>query len=783
MDSLIALRAAPPSISAADAQQLALALYGLSGQATALHGERDGNFRLTSSDGRDWLLKVMAPATDDKLVECHALALAHLAEQAPQLPVPRIILTQGNLPVGVAEMSGEHYRVLMMQFMPGEPAVATVADTALLGVIGRTLGRLDYALRGFFHASLLQPIVWDVRQSAALLAYVDYLDSPVSRQLVRTAIESVANQRAIFAALRAQAIHGDFHPCNILLNQARDACSGIIDFGDMIHAPLVFEPAVTMAEFLIQGTARLEQIGAILAGYCNVESLEGEDIDVLYDVISARIATALLVYAWRCHHDQAGAQATADSFAFAEASLAALSAIGRDTLTREWHRMAGTSSERVVPTRDASLLERRHRLLGANAELSYDEPLHLVRAAGVWLYGADGQRYLDVYNNVPHVGHSHPAVVNAVRAQASRIASNTRYLDEVVLDYAERLAATLSDGLDVCLFVNSGSEANDIAWRIAQLQTGHHGALVMSHAYHGITEAVTALSPEVRRTNAPHVECLAVPPDRQAVGNLSEQEVSSLAARDVERALAALKQRGFGLAAFFFDSAFTSNGVYDPPQAWMTAIAAAVRAAGGLIVGDEVQFGLGRSGTHFWGFDRRGCTPDIVTLGKPVGNGYPIGVVVTHREILERFQAQTGFFSTFGGNPVAAAAGLAVLNVIEHEQLMSNALQTGSYFRERLEQLAKRHEMLGELRGSGLLLGMEVLTSGRKPAPRRARAVVNDLRRRGVLIGSAGPQGHVLKLRPPIIFSREHVDYMIDALADVLANTGLSEEGEGGRGR
>ncbi len=231
-------------------------------------------------------------------------------------------------------------------------------------------------------------------------------------------------------------------------------------------------------------------------------------------------------------------------------------------------------------------------------------------------------------------------------------------------------------GLDCCLFVNSGSEANDIAWRIARAHTGRAGALVMAHAYHGITEAVTALSPALQPSSPPHVERLAAPPGAAAPG--TGAELGAAAGREAQRALEALGARGFGLAAFMLDSAFTSNGIYDPPAAWMAPITAAVRAAGGLIIGDEVQYGLGRSGSHFWGFARRGYEPDIVTLGKPVGNGYPLGVLITRRAILEAFQAQTGFFSTFGGNPVAAAAGLAVLEVIEREGLMANARATGA---------------------------------------------------------------------------------------------------------
>jgi 4-aminobutyrate aminotransferase-like enzyme len=410
----------------------------------------------------------------------------------------------------------------------------------------------------------------------------------------------------------------------------------------------------------------------------------------------------------------------------------------------------------------ADLIRRRHNALGANAELSYDQPLHLVRGEGVWVYTSDAERLLDVYNNVPHVGHAHPAVVAAITNQAKRIASNTRYLDVRIIEYVERLTATLPPDLDTCLFVNSGSEANDIAWRMAKSHTGHEGALVMTHAYHGITDAITALSPAICSNVPPHVEQLAAPALSSGAGG-PPPPMSAASESDVVNAIARLDSRGFKPAALMIDSALTSTGIFDPPPTWIAPIAAAVRKAGGLIIGDEVQFGLGRSGSHFWGFTRRGYHPDIVTLGKPVGNGYPFGVVVTRRALLEKFQRDTGFFSTFGGNPVAAAAGLAVLDVLDKERLVENARTTGDYFIRRLRELADSQPVIREVRGCGLMIGVEL------PDRAMTKRVVNGLREHGVLIGSEGPLCNVLKLRPPMPFHMEHVEIVIDALTSTLS--------------
>jgi 4-aminobutyrate aminotransferase-like enzyme len=486
-------------------------------------------------------------------------------------------------------------------------------------------------------------------------------------------------------------------------------------------------------------------------------------------------------------------------------ALEALATHGKDRLTQQWLDAAGIASVSVARDRVLSgdLVRRRHMALGANAELSYDQPLHLVRGEGVWVYTADGERLLDVYNNVPHVGHAHPTVVAAIANQAKRIASNTRYLDVRIIEYVERLTATLPSDLDACLFVNSGSEANDIAWRMAKSHTGHDGALVMKFAYHGITDAVTALSPAICPNVPPHVEQLAAPalgssvahagpwaptatatdaaaPDRAASApsahaatsdargstpnaHAESVRVAAAAEADVADAIARLAARGHTPAALIIDSALTSSGIFDPPPAWIAPIAAAVHKAGGLIIGDEVQFGLGRSGSDFWGFTRRGYNPDIVTLGKPVGNGYPLGVVITRRAILEKFQRDTGFFSTFGGNPVAAAAGLAVLEVLEKERLVENARTTGDYFISRLRELAEKYDAIADVRGSGLLIGAEVADRA------TAKRVVNGLRQRGVLIGSEGPLANVLKLRPPMPFRTEHADIVIAALTETLS--------------
>jgi 4-aminobutyrate aminotransferase-like enzyme len=300
---------------------------------------------------------------------------------------------------------------------------------------------------------------------------------------------------------------------------------------------------------------------------------------------------------------------------------------------------------------------------------------------------------------------------------------------------------------------------------MARFATGHEGALVMQNAYHGITHAVAALTPGVGQPREPHVVTIASPqPGLQTHEAAGDAQIAA-ARTDVDAALRTLAERGFEPAAFYIDTALTSSGVYDPPPAWGAAVAAGIRAAGGLIVADEVQYGLGRPGSSFWGFERRGLDPDIVTLGKPVANGYPMGVVIANRELIEAFQAKFGLFSTFGGNAVAAAAGLAVLDVLEREELMANAAGTGAYLRRQLEAVAAKHPCLGELRGAGLLYGLQVHAAGGLTARQCAKRIINVLASEArVLIGYEGPDADMLKLRPPMPFRAEHVDRVAEAI-------------------
>jgi 4-aminobutyrate aminotransferase-like enzyme/Ser/Thr protein kinase RdoA (MazF antagonist) len=782
---LLALRTAPPSLRLAEAERIARDLYGLAVSVSALPGERDCNFRLRTADTpgaaalgappgtREFVLKI-GLGTDADGCDCLVSVLDHLAEQDSTLAVPRLLPTQRGEAIGRVERDGVDYTTCLVSYLPGRLLAASRPGTGLLRNMGAALARLDGALQGFFHPSLNRRLAWDVRRLPELAEFSSYIESAATRAAVERAAAAFRAILPRLRGLRSQAIHGDCHAANLLVDG--ESVCGILDFGDMIHAPLILEPAVAMSELLTEAVVPMSSTSAVIEGYALGQTLKTCEIDVLFDIITARHAVTLLVHAWRRRHDLDGARLLERAAVNSARSLDELLHAGAHDLTRAWHAAAGTTAAvartSAAPATAAAatatptaLLARRHRLMGAGAELFYEKPLHLVRGAGVWLYDAKGRAYLDVYNNVPHVGHAHPAVVAAIQRQTALLATHTRYLHENILDYADQLTARLPAHLDACIFVNSGSEANDVAWRMAQMATGNRGALVMQHAYHGITEGAAALTPGPAKAGDPRVVTIAPPPPGlRALDESGAAELSAVA-QDADRAVGALEGRGLAPAAFFIDTAITSSGIFDPPAAWAAAVTARARAVGSLVVADEVQYGLGRSGSHFWGFERRGLEPDMVTLGKPVGNGYPMGVVVANRAMVEAFPAKFGFFSTFGGNAVAAAAGLAVLAVLDQERLMANAAASGEYLRAQLQSVAARHDSLGEVRGSGLLLGLDVLGRDGTPSSARARHIVNALASQyGVLVGYEGPHANILKLRPPMPFSREHADLLVQAI-------------------
>ncbi|HVI86684.1 MAG TPA: aminotransferase class III-fold pyridoxal phosphate-dependent enzyme [Dongiaceae bacterium] len=800
------LRAEAPQFSLAEVAAIVTRDFGLTGHLTPLYSERDQNFRLTDTHQRDWTVKVANAVEDPGVIACQIGAFAHIARIDPGLPVPhpRAAANGGHVS-RIRHANGIEHVLYVLSYLPGEIIENVKRPPGMAARLGQMLARLGRALHGYDHpAAHGRDLLWDLRQAPRFLAEVERLEKADDQALATRVLSHLRDQvLPRLGNLRHQLIHADVNEHNLLVNPAAPhEITGIIDFGDMIHAALVQDVGNLAADSMIGPQDVLGTLCGVVAGYHAVTPLTAAEIAVIFDLASARLLLAPLINRWR-------AQETPDAPGYIQiytdsclAACHALQAVGRDTATRHLRQVCGlaaaeggfaaaTSAAAGIPPAAATILRRRQQVLGPSLALFYDPPLHLVKGDGVWLSDAAGRRYLDCYNNVPHVGHCHPYVAEALISQIRLLNTNTRYLGEQVVEYSERLARSLgglgTDGkssgtqLSVCAFVNSGSEANDIAWRMARAWNGAGGGLTMEYAYHGITEAIDAFSPANSTTGriAPHIRTLVAPdpyrgPHRAANAEANGADAPGLATRyaaDADEAIASLARAGLKPAAFMVDSAFMTNGVLDVMPGYLQQVFAKVRAAGGLCIADEVQSGFGRMGGVMWGHRHHGVTPDIVTIGKPAGNGHPLGVVITRPEIMERFLAQSSFFSTFGGNNVSAAAGLAVLDVIEHEKLVQNAAETGAYFKQGLARLMAKHELIGAVRGTGLAIGVELVLdrASRLPARHQTQRLLNLMRDEGVLIGSEGVLGNILKIRPPIVFQRDHADLAIAALDHALS--------------
>lgn len=416
------------------------------------------------------------------------------------------------------------------------------------------------------------------------------------------------------------------------------------------------------------------------------------------------------------------------------------------------------------------LLERRFKLIGRNAPLFYEQPLHLVRGEDVWVYDNDGKRYLDVYNNVPHVGHCHPKVVAALTEQVKTLNTHTRYLHSNIVNYGERLVSTFDASLNMAMFTCTGSEANDLALRMTRYFTGGQGIIVTDFAYHGNSESVSELGTGFMREakTTRRVKSFPIPDTYWGVPGFSTEQLGDLYVAKVQQAIDSFAADGIKLAGILVCPDFANEGLLNVPAGFLERAVELVRKHGGLYIADEVQAGFGRTGNNWWAHQSYNVVPDIVTMGKPMGNGHPLAGLVGRADVIEHFTESSMYFNTFGGNPVSCAVGMAVMDVLEEQHLRENAVATGRYVRNALESLQSSHSAVGEVRDLGMFFGIE-LVKDNLPAPFLAKRVVNYMRDNGVLISTIGKNNSILKLRPAMTFQPEHADLLCESLDSALA--------------
>ncbi|HHU10997.1 MAG TPA: aminotransferase class III-fold pyridoxal phosphate-dependent enzyme [Intrasporangiaceae bacterium] len=728
-----------------------------------LPSERDRNILV---DDR-FVLKISNPAERIDLIDLENRALLHARAADPDLPLPDLVRTVAGAETAVVtDDTGRVCRARLITTRPGDPAEGQPITVDLAEQIGAVTARVSLALQGLFHPAADRVIDWDVRRGHHVL---DGLD-PGLLDLTPTALESLRRRCALAAEatafLPSGLNHADVTLTNVL--SIDGTVTGVIDFGDMHHTANVCDLAVTVTA-VIRNTAAIqvatlwELIRAVLTGYQRHRLLQPAEVAVLGDLILSRLALTVAISARRSRTHEANTAYIQQHDATSLRLLTDLLALTPEELTTRLHRIAGTGP---LGGPGADLLERRRSVMGGLlSPLFYTRPVEVVRGAGAYLWAADGRRYLDAYNNVAVLGHAHPAVVQAIGRQAAVLNTHSRYLHPLVVDLAERLVATMPEPIDTCLFTTSGTEANDLAWRMASAFTGGTGAITADLAYHGASAWGTDLSPGEWPVGHHPASVATFPSPR---GGTAEA-TGAAAADGVAVAADRLRQAGRRPALLLVDCGFTSAGILDAPTEFMQGLVAGAHEQGALFLADEVQVGFGRIGPPLWRFAAQGVLPDIVTLGKPMGAGYPVGAVLTRREIADALARDYEYFSTFAATPVAAAAGLAVLDTLQESGLPEHAVVSGDVLRSRLREMAVTDTRLGAVRGSGLIAGVDIVGGDGDPDPSLAARIVDGLADSGVLAGRTGPGGTVLKVRPPLVWREPQVDEFVAALTDVLA--------------
>ena len=744
-------------------------LYGIENPSLQdLEGYDSVNFRVITEGGQKFVWKQNPDLPLERaFLEAENQVLSALSATLPyDFPVPqkdcrgRLLSVTGN-PAGGRTL----HRLLT--FVEGDFFDRVTPTPGLFASLGTFLARLDRTLLDFRHPGIeARRLQWDLQYLQLPLRHLSHIDNPRQRKLVEYFYLQF-NEVVVpkLSSLRRSVIHGDANEQNLLTTGGR--VSGIIDFGDMSYTPLVNEVAIALTYAMMGKADPLTWAGHVLRAYTAELPLEKEEVDLLYYLVAGRLCASV------CNAAHAKTlKPDSDYITISEKPawemLATWLTLNPRAATAAFADAAGL--EKAAPPDMERELARRKACFSRALSVSYAEPLKMEKAAFQYMYDAAGTTYLDLYNNIPHVGHCHPKVVRAGQAHMARLNTNTRYLYDPLTDYSERLLAMFPEPLNKIFYVNSGSAAADLAIRLARTHTGRKPIMVLEHGYHGNTVTGIEISAyKFEHTGGPgqlkHILKAAIPDAYR--GTYRGAGAGEKYAAD---AVALLEPGDRNPAAFICEPIIGCGGQVPLPEGYLETLYPVLRARGAVCISDEVQTGFGRLGKWFWGFEMQKVVPDIVLLGKPMGNGHPLAAVVTTDAIAHSFENGLEFFSSFGGNSVACATGLAVLDVLEEENLPQNALETGAYLKASLTDLKKKFPAIGDVRGAGLFLGIEFVKDPETIEPDTALAgqVKNRLRASRILVGTDGPFKNVIKIKPPICFDKKDADIFLRALEEAL---------------
>jgi ethanolamine-phosphate phospho-lyase len=672
--------------------------------------------------------------------------------------------------IKILNIKGEKQICRMLTFLEGEFLGDIKHTKQLIQSFGDTLAATDLKLRGFKNYTIAaKQWEWDIQYLTLNEKYIDAIQQPNDRNLVRYFFQQFKeNVIPIAPTLRKQIIHNDANDWNVLATNGE--ISGIIDFGDLAHTFLINELAAAIPYVCFNKEHPLEWASLVIKSYHKKLPLQEKEVKVLYYLIAAR----LLISVCNSAHSKVNDP---------ENSYASISEKSAWKLLYHWLTINPVNAENTfriaidlppleTPSVD-QVIQKRYAHISPLLSLSYDQPIHMVGAAFQYMYGADGQTFLDAYNNIPHVGHSHPRVVASGQRQMAKLNTNTRYLYDQLADYAEKVLSKFPEKLNKIYFVNSGSEATDLAIRMAKNHTKNESVMVMEHGYHGHTQSAIDIS--AYKFNNPKgkgqkdtILKTTIPDTYRGKYTINDGSAGKMYATDL---IDELTTSNRPIAAFIAEPVVGCGGQVPLAKGYLKEVYPAIRAQGGVCISDEVQTGFGRLGEYFWGFEAQDVIPDLVIIGKPMANGHPMGAVVCTDEIAQSFSKGVEFFSSFGGNPVSCAIASTVLEVIEEEELQENAKVVGAYYKALFVQLQEKYTCIGDVRGNGLFIGIEIVKDNSlEPDTELAHLIKNQLRNKNILISTDGPFDSVLKTKPPLCFTKEnallvvsHVEKTLDA--------------------
>ncbi len=756
--------------------------FNLDGLLSELPSYIDLNRKLATSSGQDFVVKIAHIGQSFEEIDFENQVMNRLSNNENQahslsIDTPQLIKSVNNeYIVSIADNRDHQCYMRLISFLNGELwADVDTSDLSYAASLGKALAQLDSILLDFEHPASHRYLDWDIRHANILIRKNQSAiaaNAPVN--LIDNALKIFeAETIPLYPDLPIQIIHNDANDYNLLVNSSNRTVSGLFDFGDMVSTFRIAELAIAAAYAIMGKDNPAEIIKQMALAYHQENALTDNELNALLNFIRIRLAMSICMSSHQYKLNpkneyllisQKGAWQALESLNDIDAIAFYLNLKYKCS---QLNTHSGYAPQDIIDYRKAHLSE--------NLSLAYENPLKIVQGKGAYLYDHKGSKYLDMVNNVCHVGHCHPRVVAAGQQQMSKLNTNTRYLHDNIINFSKLLLSTMPEELSVCMFVNSGSEANELALRLARNYTQRKAMVVVEGAYHGNANACIEISPYKFDGPGGHgspewVEQTLVADPFHGKYRGRHKKTSANYAADVKQAITRLEQKALPLCGFICESIQGVGGQVIHPEGYLKLAYQAVRDAGGVCIADEVQVGMGRVGSHWWAFQTQDVVPDILTIGKPLGNGHPLAAVVTTQAIAKAFENGMEYFNTFGGNPVSCAIGEAVLNAVKNENLMAHALEVGNYLQNGLKTLQEDFPIIGDVRGLGLFIGAEFVNNLEtlEPAVDQIDYVIERLKDNGILLTTEGPFHNVLKIKPPIVFSQNDVDYFLITLRIIL---------------